>query len=344
MKQRAELSESLPAATILSAVPDKVIGRMVVCREGPAAWSLGPLVDFAGRLALKGIGLALAAGRTAEEVDCHVGVISRRPARELNAEAVALRRDGAVAHWRVSFRDEQGRDVAAASLTYAIADTAPPTAGAADAEPADPPSNGQLLPARKDEQPTNSARKRRDQIAAAAAAVIARKGFANATMREIADTAGMHVPTMYQYVASKDEMLELVYNWTMLRVRTDVAEATVNCTTATEKLRATVAALVEKGDRFRRDVGVLNREFKSLSPAARTRVLAHYRKLLLQIADLVGEGIASGEFRPVEPEVAANFIEATCDIWPLRQFAVGQFGQATFRDEIAEMIIRGLSR
>jgi AcrR family transcriptional regulator len=320
-----------------------VIGRLAVRRDGDGAWPLGALVDFAGRLAVQGLGLALGDGDVAEEIECHVGILSRHPAGELNAEAVALRSDGAIAHWRVSVRDGHGRDVSTVSLTYAIREAAS-SAVDGSAGSTEIPSDEPAAPLKKDEQPTNAARKRRDQIAAAAAAVIARKGFANATMREIADMAGMHVPTMYQYVASKDEMLELVYNWTMARVRTDVAEATMNCSTATEKLRATVASLVEKGDRFRRDVGVLNREFKSLSPAARVRVLAHYRELLLQMAELVSEGVASGEFRPVEPQIAANFIEAACDIWPLRQFAVGQFGRATFRDEISEMIIRGLCR
>ena len=43
----------------------------------------------------------------------------------------------------------------------------------------------------------------------------------------------------------------------LARVRTDVADATVNCHTATEKLRATITSFIDKGDRFRRDVGVL---------------------------------------------------------------------------------------
>jgi hypothetical protein len=64
--------------------------------------------------------------------------------------------------------------------------------------------------------------------------------------------------------------------------------------------------------------------------------------LLGQIAELIDGGIATGEFRPVQSEIAANFVEAACDIWPLRQFAVGSFGRDVFLEEIAELILSGL--
>ena len=75
---------------------------------------------------------------------------------------------------------------------------------------------------------------------------------------------------------------------------------------------------------------MLNRELKSPSPPARARVLEDYGRLRSDIAGLVREGIASGEFRPVDAELAANLIEAICAIWPLRQFAVGRIGREAF--------------
>jgi AcrR family transcriptional regulator len=179
---------------------------------------------------------------------------------------------------------------------------------------------------------------RREQIAAAACDIIASKGFDAATIREIATAAGLHVPTMYQYVGSKDEILELVYTWVMEHLRTDVDAATRGCHTARQKVLATVAAMIENGNRYQRQVGVLNRELKSLSPAARQRVLSEYQAILGKLADLINEGIATGEFRKVEPAIAANWVEAICDVWPLRQFSVKRFGLKKYQQEAAAFI------
>ncbi len=142
----------------------------------------------------------------------------------------------------------------------------------------------------------SSLEKRREQIAAAACDVISRKGFAGATIREIADAAGLHVPTLSRFVSSKDEVLELVYGWAMERLRTDVAAATVGCATVRDQLITTVMAMIGNGDRYRRQVGVLNRELKSLPQKSRLRVLNEYQALLGQIAELIAQGVASGEF------------------------------------------------
>lgn len=72
--------------------------------------------------------------------------------------------------------------------------------------------------------PTTSAQ-RREPIAAAAADVIARKGYAAASVREIEAAAHMQVPKLYQYVTSKEEVLELVYRWVIERLQADVEDA-----------------------------------------------------------------------------------------------------------------------
>jgi hypothetical protein len=53
---------------------------------------------------------------------------------------------------------------------------------------------------------------RHDQIFRAACVVFGKYGFAQATMREVAAEAGMPVPTMYQYIRSKDDLLTLIFD------------------------------------------------------------------------------------------------------------------------------------
>jgi AcrR family transcriptional regulator len=184
---------------------------------------------------------------------------------------------------------------------------------------------------------------RREAIAAAACHVIADKGFAAASMREIAEVAAMHVPTMYQYVRSKEEVLELVYHWVFERIRRNVTPALDADLPAREKLLGVVASLVANNGAMPREAGVLNRELRSLSRAARRRVLDDYAGIVDGIARIIADGVAEGQFRPVDPHLTANFIDALCDIWALRQFAIGQFSEAKFKSEIEAFFLHGIS-
>src|SRR3954454_15538756 len=50
----------------------------------------------------------------------------------------------------------------------------------------------------------------RDEVLAVASRVFAERGFAAATMREIAAGAGLHPSSVYYYFRSKEEMLEAI--------------------------------------------------------------------------------------------------------------------------------------
>ena len=68
-------------------------------------------------------------------------------------------------------------------------------------------------------------------------------------------------------------------------------------------------------------------------------MLAEYRRLLMQIAALVSEGV--GEFRPVEPEIGRT-LSMRFAISGLRPLAVTQFAQTALHAEVAELVGHGL--
>ena len=299
----------------------------------------GALVGFAEELTTQGCAHYAPAGAKPVTIETKINLLAPCRAGLLAGEAQAIHADRDLVVWQTTIRSAHDRPVAILSHTKRLV----PVDGAEAASNTDDRSS-LAGPARPAHPAGSVAERRREQIAAAACEVIARKGFANATTREIAEAAGMRVPTMYQYVTSKDEVLELVYVWAMARFSTDVEAAVAGCTTAREKLRATIDATIENGVRYRRQVGVLNRELKSLPPHARHRVIETYERLMGRIADIIAEGIASGEFRPVEAALAANFVDALCDIWPLRPFSVHRFGVEAFRDELATFVDLALRR
>lgn len=267
-------------------------------------------------------------------VEVKITLFDPTSAEVLAGETSLVHRQGPLGIWKTDIREQRGRPVAQVFHTC-LQQEANGVAPAAEL----------AMPAKREKKNGSavSAEERREMIARAACVVIANKGFAASSIREIADAAGMHVPTMYQYVSSKDEVLELVYLWVMRRVRGNVGEALASASDPRERLRAVTLRLVQDNDQRRRETGVLNRELRSLSKTARARVVDEYIEVVGQIADVIAEGVKSGEFRDVNPIIAANFIDALCDMWALRQFAVGQYSVEEYREQILQFIERGLS-
>ncbi|PKP85809.1 MAG: hypothetical protein CVT80_00620 [Alphaproteobacteria bacterium HGW-Alphaproteobacteria-2] len=281
----------------------------------------GTLFHFAHDLAAEG-----AEGRL---VDAKTALIAPRPANRLIAEATRLAAAHSPQVWQVAVRDDSEATLAIFLFSFLCADPAPGEETAAPA-PAAPPAPEPAPPGT-----------RLDRIVAAAAEVIARKGFAQASIREIAEAADLHVPTLYVHVRGKDELLELVYAREMALLEADLDRA-VSQGTPRERVGRMIAVAMEVADRRRRQVGLLNRELRNLRPEARARTLARYRALIGRYETVIREGIARGDFAPVDTLVAANFLDMASDIWALRQFFFSEMQMEDYRAAAIAFTLNGL--
>jgi AcrR family transcriptional regulator/acyl-coenzyme A thioesterase PaaI-like protein len=329
--------------TITRQGPEKIGGEMRVPPASLVEGSVHPgaLIGFACELASIGTSLELAPGQSAAPAQIQTTMLMDCRSTLVTAEAIPLHAGGRTTIWQTSLHDAAGALVAVVTQSCAVVDQA--------ARPDELLSISEESPAAK--LPRNGkaageeeggalpvAEIRRQQIVNAACDIIARKGFANATIREIAAAAGLHVPTMYQYIDSKEALLELVYRFAIRQLHAGLEQASAGCLTARDRLHATIAVLLDNCDRHRRQAGVLNREFRSLPRGAQQRVLQEYRGFHNHLAGVVAAGVDAGEFRPVNSVLMANVLEAICDIWALRQFAVRDIGLPAFKDEIMRLI------
>lgn len=327
------------AGSIAPMVPGRVVGRLAVelshC-DAAGAVHAGTLFGLAAETARSGAQAEAGQDCAPRLIEAKSVLLAPGPARYLTAEARRLTGAPGVAVWTVDIHEEAGRTLATICHSFLSEPVTPPApAAASPAAPAAGDPSGSNPPSLGD--------RRRERIALAAGDVIARKGFANATMREIAEAAGLHVPTMYQHVDGKDEVLELFYAQAMERISRELDARLVTAQGAADGLRQMMSALLDVVDGRRHDVGVLNREFKSLQPEARARVIAGYRALIQRFADRIAQGIASGEFRKVDPFIAANFAEMLCDVWALRPFFLAGYPVGIYRREALDFMLYGLS-
>ncbi|MEE4118936.1 MAG: TetR family transcriptional regulator [Paracoccaceae bacterium] len=317
---------------LLAVRPERVVGETAPASPcaARAPVTLASLVGFAEDLAVAG---NAACGHEVTAFDVKTISLSPRPANRLTGEAIPQAAPAGLSVWMVTIQDDHERAIATLVLTYALRTAVVPPDRAPSGEA--PPR----VPLADEDQPETPLAR----ILAAATDVIARKGFAQATMREIAEATGMHVPTLYAHVKGKDELLELVYAHEMERLVSRLEQVATGAS-ATERIRRMMEAALDVSDERRRQIGILNRELKSLRPEARARMIARYRALVGRYEAVIRDGVAAGEFHDIEPLVAANFLDMIGDIWALRQFFLSEMPRDAYLEAAMTFALKGLVR
>lgn len=141
-------------------------------------------------------------------------------------------------------------------------------------------------------------------------------GYHGATMRTIAERAGLSVPGLYHHYASKQEMLVALLDLTMADLRARTAAALEEGRTPVERFALLVECLALYHT-HRRELGFVGAsEMRSLEPAARRR-LATVRREQQQLVDVqVEQAVARGDFRTARPREAARAVVTMCTALP----------------------------
>jgi 1,4-dihydroxy-2-naphthoyl-CoA hydrolase len=311
----------------------------------------GVLMAFADVVAAHATLLKLPPGARTTTIESKTNFIRSADLVKINAKAVPMHIGRTTMVWQTTVSDESGTTLAIVMQTQLVLQGEQVTAavkpsGAAleqiefvDTKPALATDTAEHAT----QSATPTADRRKAQILSAAFRVISDKGFANAAMREIALEAGMPVPTMYQYVRSKDELLAAIFDDYIGKVKVSVQQSSERSTSPTQKLRAAIEATFTEFDRYQSQIRLMNRETRSVETAMRDRIKQHMLNYIQLYRDIIQEGVTAGEFRPVNVDVYANFIPMLCELWPLRIWSVGRYGATTVRECIVDIALHALT-
>ncbi len=268
----------------------------------------------------------------------------------LSAEATQVYRDNGFATWRATvFRHAAERTpgprqiIAEVSQSYDLTTTAPGTDAGVVA-----PSGGEVISLSEigdepDAPPTSTAEQRRRQIFKGACEVIIRKGYAAASIREIAAAADLSIPALYQYVKSKEDILFMITSGCMEEIFHSFRDGLNAGGSATEKMSAAIENYVRYVGRNRKYINLVYRETRSLSPDNRERIFAIERDFTALWEEIIRAGQESGEFRVENTDLAANLAYFMCTAWALRHWNIGRYSEDEVRDLLTRFILRGLA-
>lgn len=147
----------------------------------------------------------------------------------------------------------------------------------------------------------------------AALEVFARHGYHGASIRMIAEAAGLSVPGLYHHYRSKQALLAAVVDSAMEEL---LAHTRAAATAATGSATTCFENVVESLARFhmaRRDHAfVASTEMRSMDADVRAHHIAQRDDLQRMLEDAIRSGIDSGEFTCEHPEDAARAISSLC--------------------------------
>jgi TetR/AcrR family transcriptional regulator, fatty acid metabolism regulator protein len=185
---------------------------------------------------------------------------------------------------------------------------------------------------------------KRRQLLDAAVRVFARKGFHASRVGDIAEEAGVAHGLLYHYFRSKDQVLEAVFhdNWSILLARIANVEETDE--PAADQLRHIAAIVLRTWLHLPDVVRVVIREF-GRSPELAERI-GELAQPIDSIARVIERGIERGEFKKVDPRVAATVVYGSIDelltAWVLDRLPAAEEDVAAAEQTLVDVSLRGL--
>jgi TetR/AcrR family transcriptional regulator, cholesterol catabolism regulator len=148
-------------------------------------------------------------------------------------------------------------------------------------------------------------------LVAAAARVFERRGYADATLDDIAAEAGVSKPTVYQYVSSKQRLLETIVEQAIYPLREGIEQIVDSTAGAGDKLEAYVRLHVTSAARYRAYYLVLMADQHQLSSQGLRNYQSWARQVNRSAEQLLRQGVDEGLVRPdIDIPIAVNLLNS----------------------------------
>jgi AcrR family transcriptional regulator len=188
-------------------------------------------------------------------------------------------------------------------------------------------------------------RKRRDQeVIDAAAKVFYERGYADASVQDVADELGILKGSLYHYIETKEDLLFRLLEELHDEVQMILEEvAAVEKLTPLERLELYVRKQVLFNLENLPRVAVYYNDYERLSGERRARIIVRRKLHERYVTELIEQAQRDGEANPdLDARLLSNFIHGAF-IWTYRWFRPG--GKASrfkVADTCAEFVLRGV--
>lgn len=186
-------------------------------------------------------------------------------------------------------------------------------------------------------------RERRQALVTAAVRVFKAKGFHEATVRDIGREAGMTQGTIYNYVASKEDILYLACDQIVSEYQEETRTALDHSSDPTARVRSAVRAVSEVMYRHQEEILLIYQDSHLLDVRSRKVILARVEEFIGMFEVILNDAARLLK-RPLKsPHLAANILTFLPTMIALRRWSLkDRVNHREVVDGIADFVVRGL--
>ena len=165
--------------------------------------------------------------------------------------------------------------------------------------------------------------RRRRQIADAAVRLFIEKGFHKTTTRQIAGASSFSIGSLYEYFASKEDILYLVCELIHAEVERGVTEAMTQASGGRDALASVIREYYKVCDRMNDFILLIYQESQSLPSQWQKRVLENELRITGLFVEALARIAASGALPNLDErtiELAAHNIVVSGHMWTFRRW------------------------
>lgn len=165
--------------------------------------------------------------------------------------------------------------------------------------------------------------RRRRQIVDAAVPLFIENGFHKTTTRQIAAAAGFSIGSLYEYVATKEDVLYLVCDTIHSEIEQAVTEGLARASGGANALAETIRAYFMVCHRMNDPILLIYQETQSLPEQWRKPVLEHEVRITGLFIDVLARLMADGAIRSMDSdaiEMLAHTITVLGHMWTFRRW------------------------
>ncbi len=183
---------------------------------------------------------------------------------------------------------------------------------------------------------------KKEVILKSAASLFRSKGFAAASMRNLADTVGVEAPSLYNHIGSKSQLLQEICLAVAADFTAHMDEVELLPLTAVQQveevLRFHIGMMLSRFD----EVFVANHEWKHLPEPVLNSFLCQRRKYEKRLIGLITAGMDAGEMKPLDPyTVALTFLSALRGLEFLQRHKKSE-DMATLEKDMVALLLNGI--